>query len=210
MIVSIVNPKGGVGKTTLAINLAMAFKYDNKDVVLVDPDSQGSARDWQLANDKPLLKMIAIDRPTIDKTILALASKHDWVFIDGAVKLEAKIASVIKLSNVLLIPIQPSALDVWGVADLVEIIKARRSVTRGKPKAAFVISRQIANTTIGKEIRETLQAYKLHVFKAGTFQRIAYVNSITEGKSVLDFEPSGLAAQEMRAISNELQEFING
>ena len=104
---------------------------------------------------------------------------------------------------------QPSPYDIWACADLVEIIKARQQVTDGKPKAAFVISRLIKNTQVGREIREILEEYQLPVFNSVTTQRVVYVSSASSGQSVLDVETKGEAANEIRALMQEVMQLAN-
>src|SRR5690348_11137425 len=69
MIVAILNQKGGVGKTTLSVNLSSALKMKRKNVLLVDTDPQGSARDWHARGSGDLLNVVGLDRPTLDKDL---------------------------------------------------------------------------------------------------------------------------------------------
>jgi chromosome partitioning protein len=205
MIVAILNQKGGAGKTTISVNVARALQQTGKKVVLIDSDPQGSARDWHAAGQGNLLTVVGLDRPTLDKDIKAL-NGYDWLIIDGAPQLAEMAVSAIKCADIVLIPVQPSPYDIWAAEELVEVIKARQQITN-KPKAAFVISRQITNTNLGKEIREALSNYELPVFKAGTFQRIIYAKTAATGSTALDSEPNSEASQEIKQIVKELQEF---
>lgn len=207
MIVAILNQKGGAGKTTISINLARALQQDNKKILLVDSDPQGSARDWHAAGEGNLLTVVGLDRPTLDKDVKAIAQGHDWILIDGAPQLAEMAVAAIKCADVVLIPVQPSPYDIWAAEDLVEVIKARQQVTNGRPKAAFVISRQITNTNLGREVREALSGYALPVFDSGTFQRVVYAKTAATGSTVLDTEPNSDASTEIRQIAKELKEF---
>jgi chromosome partitioning protein len=207
MIIAILNQKGGAGKTTISVNLARALQKNGSKVLLVDSDPQGSSRDWHAAGNGDLLTVIGLDRPTLDKDIKAIADGYAWVLIDGAPQLAEMAVSAIKCADVVLIPVQPSPYDIWAAEDLVEVIKTRQQVADGKPKAAFVISRQINNTNLGKEVREALNGYGLPVFEAGTFQRIIYAKTAATGTTVIDAEPNSDAANEIKQIAKELKEF---
>ena len=203
-IIAILNQKGGAGKTTLATNIAAKLHLDNEKVLLIDPDPQGSARDWHAAGDSEI-PVIGMDRPTLEKDIKNVASNFDWVIIDGAPQLADMAISAIKCADLILIPVQPSPYDIWASSDLVEIIKHRRQITDGRPKAVFCISRKIANTSLGKDIFEALEQYELSIMKSSTSQRIAYAKSAAEGKSVYAIKNSE-AAIEITQIVNELRE----
>lgn len=206
-IVAILNQKGGVGKTTIAVNLARALQADGASVLLVDSDPKGSARDWHAASDGEILKVIGLDRATLDKDIKVVSEAYEWVLIDGSPHLENLAVAAVKCADIVLVPVQPSPYDIWASEDLIDIIKGRQSVTDGKPKAAFVISRQIATTALAREVREALDGYNLPVFKNGTFQRIIYAKSAAIGRTVLDTEPNSSASVEINLIAKELKEF---
>jgi chromosome partitioning protein len=207
-IIAVLNQKGGAGKTTLSTNLARALQLAGDKVLLVDSDPQGSARDWNAAGNGELLPVVGLDRSTLAKDIQAIQDNQDWLIIDGAPQIAELAIAAIKCADVILIPVQPSPYDVWACEDLVEIIKTRQEVTNGKPKAAFVISRVIKNTQLSKEIGEALEGYDLPVFKHFTSQRVIYPKSAATGSTVLDADASGEAAAEIRAIAQELKEFL--
>lgn len=210
MIISILNQKGGSGKTTLAVNLARYFTLREEATLLIDSDPQGSARDWHTNSDGELLDVIGLDRPTIDKDINKFKMLYKWIIVDGAPQLSHMAVKTVMCSDVVLIPVQPSPYDIWASSDIVELVKARRDITDGKLKAAFVVSRQISNTSIGKELRTILEQYELRIFTAGTFQRVAYATT-ANGSTVFD-SSNYLAFDGVREITNiayELEAFIN-
>ncbi len=207
-IVAVLNQKGGAGKTTIATNLAHALQMDGHKVLLVDSDPQGSARDWNAASDGAIVKVVGMDRATLAKDIQSVVDNHDFIIIDGAPQIADLAIAAIKCADMVLIPVQPSPYDIWACEDLVEIIKARQEITNGKPKAAFIISRVIKNTQLGKEIREALEGYGLPVFKNYTTQRVVYAKSAATGSTVLSNDTKEDASNEIRAIAKELKEFL--
>lgn len=209
-VVSVLNQKGGVGKTTLSINLSRSFSLDNKNVLLIDSDLQRSAREWHSRADGELLNVIGIDVPTIDKDVRKIDMRYDWIFIDGAGRLTEMVAKTLLCSDVVLIPIQPSPYDFWASEPFIDLVQQRIDITGGKLKAAFIISNQKSNTTVGKEIREVLKDYTIPAFLSGTYNRVVYSDCATNGHTVFEATRSGSleAKKEISDIKNELMEFM--
>jgi len=207
-VIAVLNQKGGSGKTTIATHLARALQLSGADVLLVDSDPQGSARDWAAVRDDQPLTVVGIDRPTIDRDVKNVARKVDFVVIDGAPQAADLAVSAIKAADFVLIPVQPSPYDIWAAADLVELVKQRIEVTDGRLKAAFVVSRAIKGTRIGGEITEALCGYGLPILESRITQRVSYPGTAAAGTTVLETEPGGDAAAEVMALANEIKQFI--
>jgi chromosome partitioning protein len=204
-VIAVLNQKGGSGKTTIATHLARALQLAGADVLLVDSDPQGSARDWAAVREDQPLTVVGIDRPTIDRDLKQVARK-DFVVIDGAPQAADLAVSAIKAADFVLIPVQPSPYDIWATADLVELVKQRIEVTDGKLQAAFVVSRAIKGTRIGEEVAEALAGYELPILDARITQRVSYPGTAAAGTTVLESEPDGDAAAEVRALAAEIKQ----
>ena len=207
-VIAVLNQKGGSGKTTIATHIARALQIGGADVLLVDSDPQGSARDWAAVREDQPLTVVGIDRPTIDRDLKNVARK-DFVVIDGAPQAADLAVSAIKAASFILIPVQPSPYDIWATADLVDLVKQRIEVTDGKLQAAFVVSRAIKGTRIGGEVAEALAGYGLPVLESRITQRVSYPGTAASGTTVLDAEPDGDAAAEIRALAAEITQKLN-
>ena len=134
---------------------------------------------------------------------------YDWILIDGAPALSELAIAAVKAADLVLIPVQPSPYDIWATSELVDVLKARREITNGRPRVAFVISRAITRTVLSRDVRDALAKYQLPALKAMTCQRVIYASSAIAGSSVLDEEPKGPAAAEIRALIDEIREFAH-
>lgn len=206
LVISILGQKGGSGKTTISLNLARGLQLSGANVIVIDTDKQGSSRDWHSTNEGSLFPVIGMDRAnTLDKDIKNLGN-FDIAIIDGSPQLKDMAIACVKVSNVILIPIQPSQLDIWATSDLLELISERKQINADL-KVAFIVNRQISGSKAKKEIKEILAGTGYKFFDNSTNQRMDYINTIANGKTV--FESSGKAKEEMTLIVNELMEFIN-
>ena len=207
MIIGILNQKGGVGKTTLSVNLAASVACAGARVLLIDADPQGSALDWAAAREgKPLFSVIGLPRPTIHKEISQLVKGYDHVVIDGPPRITDLARSAIMASDVVLIPVQPSPYDIWAADEVVKLIEEARTYKNGL-KAVFVVNRKIANTAIGRDVSEALTVYPVPVLVASITQRVIFAEAVAQGKAVHEIDATGPASVEIAAVMVELMEF---
>ena len=206
MIISVQNQKGGVGKTTIAVHISHALALRGGRILLVDADPQGSARDWAAARASELpFSVVGLDRPTIHRDLPAIAKSYSHVVIDGPPRVSDLARSAIMASNIVLIPVQPSPYDIWATEKVISLIK-EASVYKDWLKSVFVVNRKIVNTSIGRDVAEALSGYQIPVLKSAICQRVAFAESATIGCTVLETEPKGAAAAEIRALVEELIE----
>lgn len=210
-VIAILNSKGGAGKTVLATNIAGCLHKRHHRVLIVDSDPQGSARDWYEAQPETadLPPVVGVDRPVLHKSIPELGDAYEYVIIDGAARLEEITASAIKAADFVLIPVRHSGLDMWAVESLVESIKARQELTGGKPKAAFVISCQTRGSRLAKSVDSALSQFGLPIMEGRTTHRVGYEEAGGFGLTVLDLKGRSRAADEIRAITNELVRMLH-
>jgi len=209
MIIALLNQKGGVGKTTLAVHIAEALTRIGKSVLLVDADPQGSALDWSEArpdtDSNPSFSVIGLPKSNLHKELPALAQNYDAVLIDGPPRVNEIARAAIMASDIVLIPVQPSPYDVWAAKEIVDLLQ-EASTFKENIKSAFVINRKIVNTAIGRDVGEALAGYNLPVLSTAIGQRVAFAESAAQGLTVMDTEPNGIAAKEIESLIRDLLE----
>jgi chromosome partitioning protein len=206
LTIAVLNRKGGVGKTTIAVNLACELDARGRRVVLVDTDAQGTASDWSAAGDSGVM-VVKIDRATLDRDLPKLDGQFDVCVVDGAAKAEMMTVSAVKAADIVVMPISPSAADIWAAAETAEIVKARYELL-GRPKGLFVISRAVVGTTLEGEAERALMSFDLPVLEARTHQRVAYVRSLGEGSYASNTSDSKARA-EVAALTEEILSHVN-
>lgn len=213
MIISVLNQKGGVGKTTLSIHLASTLALAGNSVLLIDADVQRSALDWAASREQDsIFSVVGISKNIIHKEVQLLKKNYDFIVIDGPPRVYDVARSAIAASDFVLIPIQPSPYDVWSAKEVVDLINEVKEPLQNykKIKAAFVINRKINNSIIGRDVVEALDQYKdIPVLTSQITQRVAYAESASRGTSAIEEDPDSLAGKEMKALTQEIIKSIS-
>lgn len=189
--------KGGAGKSTLAINLATAASSAGKSVLLIDIDPQQSSVRWSRLrqDDNPVI--VSDHAPNLPD-ILETAEKNgaDLVIIDTAPHSESAGLEAAKLADIVLIPCKPSLLDLDSVSETVNVVK----LAKKESVSTFILVDCKASTSLPEMAAEALGKYSIPLAPTRTGSRVAFIKSLTEGKGVVEFEPHGPAAKEIKAI----------
>lgn len=203
MIYAFLNQKGGVGKTTLSIHTAAELTRLKRKALLIDANPQGSALAWSNCRETATFNVVGMPKPTIHKEIEMLAGDYDDVIIDGPPRVTELARSIIMASDVVIIPLQPSPMDVWAAAETVDLVTEAKTF---KPEllSVLVINRKIANTAIGRDVRDALKELEVPVLKADLGQRVMFAETAASGETVLDRRMSK-SAKEVKKFVNELR-----
>ncbi len=194
-IISVVSRKGGSGKTTLTLNLAMAAIEAGQKVVVIDLDpQQSSSRCARLrSSEEPVI--VSAHAPILPALIeKAREGRADLVVIDTPPESGTAALLAAKSADLILIPCQPSGLDLDAVGDTVNIAKLA-----GKP-AMFVLNGCKAASSLADMAADVLSDYQVPLAPVRIGSRVAFVKSLAAGKGVVEFEPSGRSADEIRQL----------
>lgn len=204
MIVGVLSQKGGVGKTTLSLNLASHYVSAGWRVLLVDADPQGSALAWSSARQAPpLFPVVGMAKPTLHRDLPTVAADYDMTIIDGAPRVNDLARAAILASDFVLIPVQPSPFDVWAADDTVRLVEEARQFKEGLG-AAFAINRKIANTAIGRDVVKAFDDAPFPVLPGSVCQRVIFAECAGQGLTVRELLPHGDAAREIAALGDAI------
>lgn len=208
MIVTVGNTKGGVGKTTLAVNLAIAQALTGRDVWLIDGDRQGTAQTAiSIRAEAGHIPGIACasypDGPTLRAQVQQQASKFDDIIIDAGGRDSTALRAALVLSDVLLVPFQPRSYDVWALNDIALLVDEARSVRDGL--RAFAVlncadpgEHSTDNADAAAAVADVPQ---FEYLTTPLRRRKAFANAAGQGLSVLEIKPQDTkAADELKSL----------
>lgn len=212
MIITVGNTKGGVGKTTIAVNLAIARALAGRDVWLVDGDRQGTAQTAiSIRADAGHVPGIACtsypDGKTLRAQVKQLSSKFDDVIIDVGGRDSEALRIALALSDVVLVPFQPRTYDVWALEDIASLVDEARSYRDGLRCYAVLNCADPGETSTDNTDAAAAVADlpQFEYLATPLRRRKAYSNAAGLGLSVLEFKPSDKKAiEELNALINKL------
>jgi chromosome partitioning protein len=187
--------KGGSGKTTLAVHLAVVAQEDGESVAIIDTDPHASATSWVESREHKDPPVATVTSGEVDKVLeVAREKRVSLVIIDTAPHASPSAAKAIIRSDHVLVPCRPTAFDLAAVGAAVSIAEASR-----KP-GSFILNACPPRSYEIALARETLETYDFPIAPIEIGHRQAYVRAVTSGMAVTEFEPEGRAAEEMRAL----------
>ena len=208
-VITIAQQKGGAGKTTVTAQLAVALsqtKVSGKKarVAIIDIDPQASLSAWfeereQTLGERNTLTHSKIQGWRLKKEVDRLSYDHDFILIDSPPHAESEANIAIRASDITLIPVQPSPMDLWACKPTIKIAHDEKAF------ALIVLNRVVLRANLSTVIIEKVEALNAQVAKAHLGNRVAYAASLLEGKGVVETESGGLAAEEILTLAKEIR-----
>ena len=208
-VITISQQKGGTGKTTLAVHLAMAFiKYHDLKVAIIDTDPQGSLGKWfmirtekKVSNENLTFKTASLWGAQYESK--TLKNDHDIVIIDTPPKIESDARPSIEAADLVLIPMAASHVDFWATGAIVDIAK------KANKKILAQINRSSQRSKLINKTKEFIKSLDLDSTETIIVNRQIYTSSMGEGKTAVEKQKKGNAVDEIKNLSDQILNQLN-
>lgn len=204
-VITIAQQKGGAGKTTIAAQLAVALADGGRaTVALVDIDPQASLSAWfgmrqaRLGEEAGGLTLKGVAGWRLSTEIDRLKNAADWIIVDSPPHAETEAKAAIRAADVILVPVQPSPMDLWATAPTLEVARKEKTTAR------VVLNRLPPRGKLVETVQEELARMDLAVTEARLGNRLAFASSMMDGLGVLETSGRSAAAKEIRALADEV------
>lgn len=195
MIVLVGGEKGGTGKTTLATNLAVLRTSQNHNTLLIDADPQGSSLFWSDCRVEHTLAKVTVmtkTGETLSQDLKPLSERYDDIIIDTGGRDAKELRSAMILAHKIIVPIQPSAFDLWTLSAVNKLLKTAKAFNPAV-ESKILLSRVTTNQFVSDEAetREALKEFPdLELFETVIHDRIAFRKAAKQGKAVVELDPT--------------------
>lgn len=202
-VITIAQQKGGAGKTTLAAHLALAWAAGRR-VAIIDIDPQGSLAAWFVLRRKLLgerakaIDVAAVGGWRVAAEVERQSRLHDVVLIDSPPHAETEARIAVRAARLVLVPVQPSPMDVWATRPTLELARAEWV------SALLVLNRVPSRANLTEAMAGELAELGVPVADTRVGNRVAFASALAEGKGIHEAAPSSLAAQEITSLADEV------
>ncbi len=204
-VITVAQQKGGAGKTTLAIHLAVALSQKRNKVAIIDIDPQGSLQNWynirakRFGEDYTGVYFSSIAGWKIHTELVTMKEEYDYIIVDSPPHIETDAKSAISAANLVLIPLQPSPADLWATKATVDLAKSANVAS------CLVLNRVPYNS---KFVDTIFKEYN-NVLKTKLGNRVAFISCLSEGKCVTETQPRSPAAEDIKSLVTEISSVLN-
>lgn len=202
--IAIISRKGGVGKSTLTLHLAVAAENADKATVLMDLDPQASAAAWKDRREAEIPEVMAIPAQKLAAALqTAKDDGFDLALIDTAPGTERDAVIAARAAGIILVPCRAAVLDLWAIEMTVELIKLT-----DKPAYAVLNAVPPGAARIVADARKAITGYGLSVAPYVLYHRAAFAHALMVGKTAQEYEPNGKAAADVIAFYKWLDTIV--
>ena len=211
-IIAVVGRKGGVGKSTIAGNLAGEFASMGRSVAVLDADPQHSLAIWAKQGDGMLsrcVQKVADGAATLRARARAAEKDADIVLIDTPPGTPEHAYQAALAADLMLLPCGPSPLDLFALKEALSLsLKARAERRSKKPRIRFVPSKVLMSTNLGRGLASSLKDMGNKVLPA-IGQRVVVAEAVAHGLTVSEYAPNSPAHQEFRALAKAVEKILD-
>jgi len=213
MIIALTGQKGGIGKSTTAICLAVAALERGSRVLLVDADPQGTVRTWcdvanEAARKAPTVVAMGATMHRAGQ-LRDMAASFDVVVIDCPPRHGDIQRSALMVADLAVLPCGPSAADAWALAGSLDVLAEARSL-REDLAACVLLTRKQGRTVLAKGARAALSAAGLPILRTELGHRVAYQEALAAGHGITTYAPRDAGARETYQLLEELEKLVHG
>ncbi len=212
-IIAVAGRKGGIGKSTIAGNLAGEFAAMGRSVAALDADPQHSLAAWAAQGEGTLSKCVERVENGKGEGLRAhtrrVAKTADIVVIDTPPGITETLYDAAMVADIVLLPCGPSPLDLFALKDALSLtLKARAERRSKKPRVRFVPSRVTMNTNLGRGLSSSLENMGKKVLP-GISQRVAVAEAVNYGLTVREYSGAAVSQEEFRALAKAVEKILD-
>lgn len=214
-IILVGGEKGGTGKTTLAVNLAICLKKLGKDVLLVDTDIQPTSTTFIYFRDEsqvePRVPSVQKQGDGVARELLSLAQRYEYLVVDAGGRDSVELRSAMIVADIMIVPVQPSSFDMWTLKKVDKLISDVQALRDGSTRGLLDVRTLINRAPTNHRSRDSEEATDLakrypnlsNIMETELKERKSFKAAATAGKGIIEWDDPK-AKDEMEQLFSEI------